>query len=197
MGSDRFTVDEKQLLERLARGNPEAFTILYRRYGRKLHAHLLRMIRSEEIAREIFQDVFMKIWEFREKIDVNKPFAAFLYHIAENKVYDYFRRAAREKRLAENLVVSYADFYTDDEDEALYQERFCLINNAIDLLPPVRKQIYLFSKLEGKSYEEIARLLGISTSTVNDHIVKANRFLKKVLAGHTGTVVLWIILFRV
>jgi len=195
MGADRFTVDERQLLKALGEGDPDAFTTLYHRHGSRLHAHLLRMIRSEELSREILQEIFMKIWEYRDRIDVDKPFGAFLYRIAENKVYDHFRKIAREKRLAGSLLAASLVSHTDTEDRMLYQESVGLINRAIDQLPPARKQIYLLCKIEGRSYEEIAGMLGVSTSTVNDHIVKANRFLKKVLAAHADTVILWIVLF--
>lgn len=190
-----MTVDERQLLQELAEGDPEAFTSLYYRYGGKLHAHLLRMTRSEDIAREMFQDIFMKIWELRERIDADRPFGAYLYRIAENKVYDHFRKIAREKRMADSLLYSAVSSHTDTEDEMSYHESFRLINRAIDQLPPARKQIYRLCKIEGRSYEEIAVLLGVSTSTINDHIVKANRFLKKVLARHADTVILWVVIF--
>ena len=195
MGSDRFAVDEQQLLKALAEGDPDAFTTLYHRYGARLHAHLLRMIKSEELSKEIFQEIFMKIWEYRDRIDSDRPFGPFLYRIAENKVYDHFCKIAREKRMAGSLLAASLASHTDTEDRMLYQESLGLINRAIDQLPPARKQIYLLCKVEGRSYEEIAGMLGISTSTVNDHIVKANRYLRKVLADHADTVILWIILF--
>lgn len=135
----------------------------------------------------------MKIWEVREGVATDKPFGAYLYRIAENKIYDHFRKVAREKRLADNIRTGSADFHNDTEDRMAYQDSFRLINQAIDQLPPVRRQIYVLSKIEGKSYEEISGLMGVSTSTINDHIVRANRFLKKVLAADAA--VLWIILF--
>jgi RNA polymerase sigma-70 factor (family 1) len=197
MRIDRSIVEEKQWLEGLLHGNVDAFTALYYHYGGKLHAHLLRMVKSEEIAREILQDTFMKIWEHRERTDVDKPFGAYLNRIAENRVYDHFRSLAREKRLAVTLFSAFVDSHTDHEDEVMQNESTLLIHKAIDLLPPVRRKVYLLSRIEGKSYEEISDLLDISTSTINDHIVKANRFLKKVLTRHIDAVVLWIILFSV
>ncbi len=197
MGADRHVTDERQLLEELVSGNADAFTDLYYRYGAQLHAHLLRMIKSEETAREIYQDIFMKIWERREGIDVDKPFGAYLYRIAVNKVYDHFRKIAREKRLANSIAASSEGFHRDTENGLLYDESLRLIHKAIDQLPPARRQIYMLCKIENKSYEEIAALLGISTSTINDHIVKANRFLKKALAAHIDTVVIWLILFGI
>ncbi len=195
MGIEYPTIEEAQLLRKLADGDAAAFTALYHRHGRKLHAHLLRMIKSEETASEVFQEIFMKIWERRERIDPDKSFGAYLYRIAENKVYDHFREMAREKRLADDLTVTMNASYIDTEDLMNYDERFRLMNEAIGKLPPVRKQIYMLSKIDGKSYEEIAVQMSISTATVNDHIVKANRFLKRLLASHINVTIPLMLLF--
>ena len=194
MEADRFNAeDEQQLLAKLGRGDAESFTILYHRYGYKVHAHLLRMVKSEEAAKEIFQDIFMKIWENRRQIDPHKSFGGYLYRIAENKVYDYFRKISREKRFTDSLASSLDHFHNDSENDLLYKESLLLVQNAIEQLPPVRKKVYLLSKMEGKSYEEIAVLMGVSTATINDHIVKANRFLKTYLTKYTDLVLAWLV----
>ena len=151
------------------------------------------MVKSEEIAREIFQDVFMKIWEQRKRLDPEKSFGAFVYRIAENKVYDHFRKLAREKRMSDDLALESATSHTDTENELVYQENYRLLHNGIGMLPPIRQQVYLLCKIEGRSYEEIAILLGISTATVNDHIVKANRYLKNYLSKHSDILLGWFV----
>lgn len=195
MGANRSLDDEKEVLEGLIKGRAEAFTRLYYRYGGKLHTHLLRMVKSEEIAREILQDIFMKVWEFRDRIDPDKPFAPYIYRIAQNRVYDHFRKIARERRMEETLIGSVMVHHNDTEDDLMYQEGFQLLTQAIEQLPPARKQIYLLRKVEDRTYDEIAGLLGISVSTVNDHMVKANRFLKKAMVGHIDAVISVFILF--
>jgi len=185
-------VEERRLLENLIEGDADSFTILYYRYGQQLHAHLLRMVRSEEIAREVFQDVFMKIWEQRQRLDPEKCFGAFVYRIAENKVYDHFRKLAREKRMSDDLALWFASSHTDTENELVYQENYRLLHNGIGMLP-IRKQVYLLCKIEGRSYEEVAALLEISMATVNDHIVKANRYLKNYLSRYSDILLGWFV----
>ncbi|MBB5283801.1 RNA polymerase sigma-70 factor (ECF subfamily) [Rhabdobacter roseus] len=195
MGANRFKEDERQWLEDLVRGETASFTALYYRYGPRLHAHLLRMVKSEEEAREILQEVFLKIWEHRDRIDPDRPFGAYLYRIAENRVYDYFRKIAREKRMADHFLSNSVPFHTDPESDLQYRDSIQHLERAIQQLPPVRQKVYLLCKMEGKSYEEIAALLGISTATINDHIVKANRFIKGYLARYSDIVLSWLVYF--
>lgn len=178
MLTDGYDTDEMMLLAKLAKGDEQAFTQLYHNYSNRLYSNILRFVKCEETAKEILQDLFLKIWELREKLDPNKSFKSFLFKVAENLVYDHFRKAARDKRLGDHLIASAVSFYSDTEEMVIYQESFHLVQKAIDQLPPTRKLVFTLCKIEGKSYDEIAALLGISISTISDHIVKANRTLK-------------------
>ena len=75
-------------------------------------------------------------------------------------------------------------------EEALYtKERSRLLKEAIDALPPKRREIFQLVKIEERSYEEVSLLLHISTSTINDHVVKATKFIKKNLERHHITTI--------
>lgn len=175
---------EKLLLGQLANGEEEAFTVLYDRYSTRLFQNILRLVKEEDVAKEVLQDLFLKIWESRSTIDPQKSFRSYLYKIAENLVYDHFRKVSRDKKLTENLVISALANQSSTEETGVYEESLHLIQKAIEQLPPVRRQVYMLCKLEGKSYDEIASSLAISTSTISDHIVKANRFIKKFVLTH-------------
>ncbi len=173
------TEDEKLLLGRLANGIEGAFTILYDRYSARLYHNILRLVKEEDVAKELLQDLFLKIWESRHAIDVDKSFRSYLYKIAENLVYDHFRKVSRDRKLTENLITAALAGQSHTDEVTAYEDSLHLIQKAIDQLPPARKQVFVLCKIEGKSYEEIAAALDISTSTISDHIVKANRFIKK------------------
>ena len=72
----------------------------------------------------------------------------------------------------------------DTETQVIRKEKAGLVHKAIEELPPKRKEVFKLCKLEGKSYEEISQRMGISTSTITDHIVKANVFIRNKLASH-------------
>lgn len=80
------------LLLQLKNGSEAAFNSIYKLYGAKLYASLLYLVKSEEAAKEILQDVFFKIWNKREEIDPSRSFKSLLFRIGENLIYDYFRK---------------------------------------------------------------------------------------------------------
>ncbi|WP_207423283.1 RNA polymerase sigma factor [Desertivirga brevis] len=174
--------DEKILLERLREGDQYAFSLLYDRYKFPLASNLLKFLKSDDLAEEALQDLFIKVWENRLKIDPNKPFKAFLYGVAKNLVYDIFRKSARDKRLEDQLMQGAIEY--SHIEEGLYQKEYQkLLDETIALLPPQRRLVFTLFKIEGKSYKEISEMLGISHSTINDHVQKANIFLKTRLSS--------------
>jgi RNA polymerase sigma-70 factor (family 1) len=153
----------------------------------------LQLVKQAAVAEEILQDVFVKIWEKREMLDNQKSFRSFLYTIAKNLVVDLFRRAALDRRMLEKFIIDNTEFYNpfegiDDPEE----ESKAIVQTALDILPPQRKKIYMLVKLEGKSYGEVAELLGISTSTINDHVVKATKSLKAYFDQNDGLLIVLI-----
>jgi len=188
-------MDEKVLLDGLAEGDERAFTALYEKYSLKLYANTLRLVKSEDTAKEILQELFLKIWELRRQIDPEKSFKSFLYKIAGNLVYDHFRKVSRDKKLSDSLLYMLEEQYSHSEESVIYHESLELIHTAISQLPEMRRQVYVLGKIEGKTYEEISAQLGISHSTISDHIVKANRFIKTYLTSRTDVALSLVITF--
>lgn len=195
MPTDGYDVDEQIYLQKLVLGDKQAFTVLYRKYSPQLYTSFLRLVKCEDTAKEILQDAFLKLWELRATIRPEKSFRAFLYKVAENLVYDYFRKVARDKRLENHLIAVATTHYHHPDELLVFNESQRLIQQAIDHLPPTRKKIFTLCKIEGKSYDEIAGLLSISTSTISDHMVKANRFLKSYLHQHADITIAFVAWF--
>lgn len=170
--------DEKRLLERLQSGDQEAFEQLYHFHKKKLAGNLLRLLKSEELVEEVLQELFLKIWVAHESVDPQRSFRSFLFRVAENLVYDLFRKSARDKRVESYLMSATSELYSHIEEDIFSKENHLLLQKAIDKLPPQRKKVFTLFKIEGKSYKEISEELGISHPTINEHIQKATQFLK-------------------
>ena len=170
--------DEKELLVQLRNGNEEAFEKIYKLYSTRLYGNLLKLVKSETEAQEILQDVFLKIWENRQNIDLEKSFRSYLFKIAENKVVDFFRKAARDKKREAQLISLATNEYVQVQEMMQSDEKSAILQKAIDSLPPQRQQVFRLCKLEGKSYKEVSEQLGISVSTISDHIVKATKSIR-------------------
>jgi len=169
---------EKEILFRLIQGDEQAFEKIYRLYSPGLYGKLLKLLKSVPQTEETLQDVFLKIWEYRASINPEKSFSAFVYKIAENKAYDFFRRIARHKEFETELIALSTSNYRVLEEIMADEEKSVLLENAITTLPPQRQQVFRLCKLKGKSYKEVGELLGISLSTISDHIVKATKSIR-------------------
>jgi RNA polymerase sigma-70 factor (ECF subfamily) len=170
--------NEQELLSQLKVGNKEAFTHLYKLHSQLLYLNLLKLIKIEPAAEEILQDIFLIVWEKRETITINHSIKSYLFRIAENKVHDFFRKLKRDRKLHDYIREASSGEYATLEDKILNTDETLLLNKAIESLSPQRRQVFNLCKIQQKSYREVGLLLGISTSTINDHIVKATRALR-------------------
>lgn len=174
------------LLSRIAKGDENAFSQLFERYRDKLFYYLLRHTKSPEIAEEIVTDIFMKLWLGRQLAEQIKDIGAFLHKVGYYKVMDFLRTTARHSRLRQ----VYLDNLNQVEDPTATtpffdEELKKLLYEAINQLPPQRKRIYQLSKQEGLSHEQIATMLHLSPSTVNNSIVAATRFITSYVKTYT------------
>lgn len=169
---------EKTQLKRLLEGDEKAFEYFYDRYSLPVYRKLLKMIKVEFVAEEILQNVFIKIWEKRYLIDPEKGLKAYIYQVARNMVYDFYRELAREEELQAQVKYIVKDLSDDAAADLLLKETNQLLEMAIERLPEQQKIVFRLCKQEGKSYDEVSELLGISTSTINVHIVRATKKVK-------------------
>lgn len=173
---------ERELLVKLRTGDYDAFTTLYQKYKIRLTGNIFKLVKSEELAEEVLQDLFLKVWEIRESIDPEKSFRSFLFRIAENLVMDIYRKAARDKKLQEQLSQHFIESYLHVHEHVANKETQLEIQALIDSLPQQCRKVFILFRVEGKTYSEITELLGISHSTINNHLVRANQILKDQLS---------------
>lgn len=179
--------NEQQLLNGLQQGDQACFDQLYSMYSERLFVNLLKLVKHPETAEEILQDIFIVVWEKRNTIDIHTSIRAYLFRIGENKVYDFFRKVRRDKVLYAHVKAAASEQYTHIEESLLFRENEQLLQAAVASLPPTRRQVFELCKLQGQTYEQVSNLLGISTSTVNDHIVKATRSIRQYFYSHNDS----------
>lgn len=166
-------LNERDLLIRLKQGNDDAFQEIYHLHSARLYNNLLRLVKSEDLSMDLLQDLYVKLWNNRESIDIDKSIGAYLFSIAKNLAIDFFRRAARESNLQKHLVAMGTELYNHVDEVFFHKETSAILNNAIDSLPPQQRKIFNLCKMEGKSYDEAASILGISPATVGNQLVRA------------------------
>lgn len=181
-------IDEKELLIKLRDGDEHAFDKLYQIYSLRIYRKLFKMVKVDVLADELTQDVFVKVWTKRHLLDSNQSFRSYLFSIAQHLVYDTYRKISREEVLANKVKLISTASYRHTEEDIYYKETGEMIQQAIELLPPQQRRVFQACKIEGRSYEEVARELNVSVSTVNGHIVKATKSVAEYLSK-SGAVV--------
>lgn len=156
----------------------QLFNELFREHEHTLYVFVVKVLGSDAQAKDIVQEVFLKLWTIREQLHEIGNMDAFLYRLTENKVYDYLRAAGTREKVRMELWhrLNSAEDPTPDPLET--KEFNKLIQQAIQQLPPQRKIIYLLSKHEGLKQQQIAEELQISPHTVRNHLTEAFRSIR-------------------
>jgi RNA polymerase sigma-70 factor (ECF subfamily) len=184
------TNDVKALLLRVCEGDEEAFSQLFKSHYNQLGDFILRITESHQLTQEIVQDVFLKIWMNRSALAGVQCFKAYLMVLARNHAFNCLKQIAREKNRQKEWEITVLQQALAGTDETPTVDTGKLIEEAVELLPPRQKNVYLLSRHEGVSQEAIAQRLNISHETVKKHMVLALRFLKNHLRTNINVILL-------
>lgn len=171
--------NEKDLLLQVANGNEVAFRQLFDHYRNKIYSLGMYLTRSELMAEEIVQDVFLKVWEKRQELSGIQYFNGWLRTVAKNTCSNYLRDLAVEKLAMSRLSENTDPITSSVESEVILKDYQQIIDEAIQRLPPQQKKVYILSKQTGKKQEEIARELNISIYTVKEYLKLAHRSVRQ------------------
>lgn len=149
------------------------FTNIFKQHEYRLFTLALSLTKSDQYARTIVQDVFLKLWESRHHMHSIRNMDAWLYRLAENRILDFLRKTADDKRLREALWVNMQHFFVEPEETTYSIEYNRIIENAIDHLPPQRKRIYRQNSIHGLNYHQIAIDLNVSRNSFKDRLISA------------------------
>lgn len=182
-------ISEATVIKRMSEGDHLAFRQIFNQYKDPIFGYSYKLTKSPTLAEEAVQEVFLKIWQNREKLDASRPIKPYLYKIAQNYVYNTLRNAAYSDKLKEQIFYNPPVCRNVTEDQVVYRDLEAFKEKAIKNLPIRRQLIFRMSRVEGLSHEEIAHRLNISPHTVKDQIVKALKTIKEQLHIHTDIAV--------
>ena len=178
---------DKALFNRMALGDGEAFRQIVYYYHHRLLPVTISLVRSEAEARDIMQEVFLKLWVNREVLaGVDNP-GAWLRTVIANTTSNHIRSQLRYE-LRNKMA---GDIPQSENPDHYLDARFAqtLIDEAVDLLPAKRRQVFLLSRREGLSRQEIAQRLNISEHTVRNQLSDAIAFIQDHLRRNGGLII--------
>lgn len=169
---------ESQWIQKIRSGDAKAFEELFLIYCQLLIHFVHRYVRDTQIAENIVQDVFLKIWMNRSDLNPSLNIKTYLYTAVKNRALNHLRHADVEHRNAENLRSMNYPVRTP-EDEWHEQELKASVQKAIEELPEKCRIIFSMSRFDSLTYAEIAEIQDISIKTVETQMGRALKTLRK------------------
>ncbi|KQM76975.1 hypothetical protein ASE74_17035 [Pedobacter sp. Leaf216] len=172
------SLTDDDLIYHLKKDDHSAFTEIFNRYSNLLYAHAFNKLRDEGDARDVVQEMFMKIWHKRDSIEQGNNLSGYLFIALRNGIFNLIKH--------KNLVNTYAaQFSKANDDSGIYTDTLvrekqfaAMIAAEIANLPPRMRTVFELRRNENLSNKEVAARLGITESTVADQMKKALRILK-------------------
>lgn len=170
-------------IKELTAGSHVAFRGLFMKYFPKVKYFIGHLTKTESIAEELAQDVFMSLWENREQLGSIESFSSYVYRMAKNRALNYLRR----KYLEESYLEEYEGETELTIEGDLYAREMELLEQlTVSRMPRKRKAIYEMSRKDGLTNDEIATRMGISKKTVENHLNLALKEIRKTLLLFTS-----------
>ena len=183
---------EQNMIKGIKSGDNSVFDLLFRTYYSLLFHLVKDIIGNRAIAEEITQDVFIKIWEMRLNLTIHDSLKAYLKTTAKNQAFGYLRS---QKALKQIKTISYEDaeiqmkLMNMESNMKIQEELFTdpkevKLKEVVENLAPQCKQIFVLSRYEEYTHQQIAEMLHITTGTVKKQIARALQKLKDVIQVH-------------
>jgi RNA polymerase sigma-70 factor (ECF subfamily) len=185
--------NEKQLLTQVSQGDRQAFQVLYKACYPLIQRYILLFEPSPHILDELTQDVFVRIWEKRDRLAAVESFKNYLFLVTRNVVFNFIR-ALKVRQKVKELDESSSPPVNDLEKELLFKQYYEIALEAMNKLPPGRRKVLKMSIDDGLSLDEIATELQISRSGVKKQLYAATAYVRQYLQEH-GEITLALIIF--
>lgn len=186
--------NEKELLHHAAAGYEAAFKKLFLHYWPQVYGTSLHLTKSPELAKDLAQDLFLKLWENRAKLAAVDHLAAYLYTLSRNLVIDFQRKKVFNAENIDYLVQFFASADISAQQKLEYRELEQALAAAVNTLPEKTREVFRLSRYEGLSHDEIAARLDISVHSSRTYITRALAAIREQLSLHPGDTILLVIL---
>lgn len=177
--------DDQVLIKKILEGKKSSFEELMKKYNKKIFGFIFRMVRDEEIAIELTQDFFIKIFNVLAKYNFEYKFSTWAYRICYNLVIDFVRKnqtyidSLDDDSVSQKQMLETNNYIDEDGFDILVKEELRdYIWKVVDSIPVKYRELILLRYLQGLKYDEIADITDLPVGTVKNRIFKAKEILK-------------------
>lgn len=190
------THTDQELTTLLREGDRKAFAELYERYGMMIYYKVNQMLRDEESAKDLVQDLFMAIWTNPTQLKPGANLPGYLYVAARNRVFNLIEKGKTRNDYLKSIAVYAQEASTETMDKLDEQELMGIVAMEIAKLPAKMQQVFELSRIQNLSHQEIAAQLGISEKTVKTQVHNALHILRAKLGGYSAYGIIIMAFFR-
>jgi RNA polymerase sigma-70 factor (ECF subfamily) len=187
--------DDKELYQKLQFGDEKSFRILFRKYYSAMCIYARQFLNDSELAEEIVQDMFVKVWEKREHLNIETSVKHYLFRSVKNHCLNQLQHEKIKRQYA-NTVIESANQEMNPEQCFMEVDLMQRIEKGIDSLPQKRQEIFRLSREHGLKYKEIAEKLNISVKTVEAQMGMALKHLREELKDFSNYLMTMFLIFK-
>lgn len=172
---------DKQLIRAIKGGDTKSFEKLFERYYDRYFSFACALLHDADAAEDVLQNVFLKLWIGRDRLDENRSVENYLLVSVRNEIFDYLRLKYNQT-VVRGETPEKEDASADIEEEMFWSETSDRMDKIIKNMPPQRQRIFMMSRYENMASKDIADALGLSVRTVERHIYLALQDLKQIIS---------------
>ena len=191
-------ISEKEVISKLRKGDKEAFEHLFQENYKNLVLYAKKFVMDTEIARDLVQDIFIYLWEKRQKLTINKSLSSYLFRAVRNACINHLKRESTKENYVKDFLYNLNDgsYQTSASEDAhelvVHKDLSGKIGTIIETLPEQCRNIFKMSRFRGMKDKEIAEIYSISPRTVETQIYRALIVLKENLKPYLAITALFI-----
>jgi len=171
-------IADDSLIAGIKKNDYNSYNQLFVRYYNRLCAYVFGMVQNESASEDVVQELFIRLWTQREKLDICESTSGYLYRSSRNAALNFLRSENNRKKSIQNIPTS--DWQTGED--LMEQVEFSVaLHHCIEQLPERSKEVFIKCRFEGLKQKEISDQLGISVKTIKNQIWKSMQYLKSCL----------------
>lgn len=169
---------DTELTDLLTAGDELAYIEVYNRYWERLFIHACKMLRDEEHAMDVIQDIFTALWSKREKLSINISVKTYLYTSVRNAVINSIKKSKQQEKYMDSISAFAKKGEMSTENHIIYRDFVEQIDKEVENFSPRMKTVFVLSREDGLSNKDIAKALNITDHTVKKTINRALKILR-------------------
>jgi RNA polymerase sigma-70 factor (ECF subfamily) len=171
---------DENVMRAVGNGDVERLGVLFERHHRSLFDFFAKMMGNRAVAEDLVQDVFFRILKYRKTFRAESQFKGWMFHIARNVRFDYYKKHGSERPAFEDSENELHGGFALPSQRLEQDERANMLECALFRLPPEKREILILSRYQEMKYEDIAELLGCEPGTVKVRIYRAMQELRDI-----------------